>query len=98
MLRNFRLYQASIRFYQLCKLVRIAAHSKDELVRASSSVGRNLAEGYGRLAPKDKKRFYRISLGSLRECQIIFEQEEVSDAVLADLADFLGGGLYKLAR
>ena len=98
MLRDFRLYQASIRFYQLCKLVKIAAHSKDELVRASSSVGRNLAEGYGRLAAKDKKRFYRISLGSLRECQMIFAQEQVDDVVLLDLADFLGGGLYKLAR
>lgn len=96
MLRNFRIYQAAIRFYKLCKLLELPADSKDQLLRASSSVGRNIGEGFGRILPRDKKRFYRIALGSVRECTTVFLQEDVKDPVLLDLADFLGGGLYKL--
>ena len=50
------------------------------------------------MLPRDKKRFYRIALGSVRECTTVFEQECVRDVVLRDLADFLGGGLWKLVR
>ena len=98
MLKDFRLYRAAIRFYQLCKPLALPPDSKDQLLRASSSVGRNIGEGYGRILPRDKKRFYRIALGSVRECTTVFEQELVKDPVLLDLADFLGGGLYKLVR
>jgi four helix bundle protein len=98
MLSQFRLYTSAIRFYQLCKPLRLPAYAKDQLLRASSSVGNNIGEGYGRISIKDKKRFYRIALGSVRECQTIFAQEQIADAVLLDVADFLGGGLYKLVR
>ena len=98
MLSNFRLYTTAIRFYQLCKPLRLPAYAKDQLLRASSSVGNNIGEGYGRITTKEKKRFYRIALGSVRECQTIFLQEQITDASLLDLADFLGGGLYKLVR
>ena len=96
MLKDFRLYQAAIRFYQLCKALELPPNSKDQLLRASSSIGRNIGEGYGRILHKDKRRFYRIALGSVRECTAVFDQEVVKDIVLRDLADFLGGGLYKL--
>lgn len=98
MLKDFRVYRVAIRFYQLCKQLDLPPNSKDQLLRASSSVGRNIGEGYGRILPRDKKRFYRIALGSVRECATVFEQECVSDGVLLDLVDFLGGGLYKLVR
>ena len=98
MLNNFRLYTSAIRFYQLCKPLRLPVYAKDQLLRASSSVGNNIGEGYGRVSTKDKKRFYRIALGSVRECQTIFAQEEIRDATLLDIVDFLGGGLYKLVR
>ena len=98
MLKNCRLYREAVRFYQLCKPLKLPPNSKDQLLRASSSIGRNLGEGYGRIMPRDKRRFYRIALGSLRECTTIFDQEDVKDAILIDLADFLGGGLYKLVR
>ena len=57
--------------------------------------GKNSPE---KVSPKDKKRFYRIALGSVRECGAIFAQEEVVDATLLDMLDFLGGGLFKLVR
>jgi hypothetical protein len=34
--------------------------------------------------------------GSLHECQMIFAQGRVKDAEALDIADHLGGGLYKL--
>jgi hypothetical protein len=76
----------------------LPAHLKSQLLDASASVGQNLAEGYGRFATRDKRRFYRIAHGSLRECQMIFAQGRVKDAEALDIADHLGGGLYKLAR
>ena len=98
MLSNFRIYSSAIRFYQLCKPLTLPSYARDQLLRASSSIGNNIGEGYGRISLRDKKRFYRIALGSVRECQTIFAQEEIKDSALLDLADFLGGGLYKLVR
>jgi four helix bundle protein len=98
MLGNFRLYTSAIRFYHLCKPLKLPGHARNQLLRASSSIGNNIGEGYGRITSRDKKKFYRIALGSVRECQTIFAQEEVTDTILLDLADFLGGGLYKLVR
>ena len=58
----------------------------------------NLAEGNAKSSPKDKRRFFEIALGSLRECQIILQLERVTDSELLDVADHLGGCLYKLTR
>lgn len=96
MLKNFRIYQASIRFYQRCCLLQLPPELRGQLRRASSSVGLNTAEGYGRISPKDKKKFYKIALGSLRECEAVFSMAAVSDKELLELLDFIGGGLYKL--
>ena len=41
----------------------------DQLRRSASSVGANLAEGYGRYHYKDKQRFYYLSQGSIKEVQ-----------------------------
>ncbi|MBU1862797.1 MAG: four helix bundle protein [Candidatus Omnitrophica bacterium] len=40
-----------------------------QLVRAVDSVPANIAEGFGRYFKKEKIRFYRISLGSLKETE-----------------------------
>jgi four helix bundle protein len=40
-----------------------------QLRRASSSIGSNIAEGYGRKTNKDKARFYTIAMGSLFEVE-----------------------------
>ena len=41
----------------------------DQMRRASSSVGANIAEGFGRYYQKDKIKFFRNSRGSLYEVQ-----------------------------
>ena len=96
MLSNFRVYQASIEFYQGCRKLSLPSELKDQLNRASSSVSLNLAEGYGRISKGDKKRFYRIALGSLREGGAVFDLAGVRDPSLLALADYMGGGIYKL--
>ncbi len=38
-----------------------------QFVRAIDSISANLAEGFGRYSKKDKIKFYRIAMGSLKE-------------------------------
>ena len=38
-----------------------------QIIRASDSIAANIAEGYGRYTPADRKRFYIYSRGSLEE-------------------------------
>ncbi len=54
---------------------------RDQLVRASTSVVLNIAEGAGRASLADKRRFYEIARGSATEC-----------AAILDLLRLQGGG------
>ena len=38
-----------------------------QIVRSSDSISANIAEGYGRFSPADRKRFYQYSRGSFEE-------------------------------
>ncbi|MBI3857101.1 MAG: four helix bundle protein [Planctomycetes bacterium] len=38
-----------------------------QMRRASNSIGANIAEGFGRWAPRDQARFYEIAKGSAEE-------------------------------
>ena len=38
-----------------------------QIIRAADSISANLAEGYGRYTPADRKNFYRYSRGSFEE-------------------------------
>ena len=69
-----------------------------QLLRASSSVALNLAEGSGKPDPKEQRRFYGIAFGSLRECQGIISIENLRDPTLISQSDRLGAMLYKLTR
>jgi len=51
-------------------------------------------EGSAKPTPKDRKRFYAISLGSLREVQTILDL--IDHKQLIKEADILGAFLYKL--
>jgi four helix bundle protein len=53
------------------KNLKTPIYLKDQLLRASSSIALNLAEGSAKFSRKDQARFYQIALGSLKESEAI---------------------------
>ena len=98
MLDRFDAYVASRNFYWLCKELKIERFLRDQLLRASSSVALNIAEGSGKRTAEDQARFYSIAHGSLRECQAILDLERINRPDIKSCADRLGGMLFKLSR
>jgi len=97
MMKQFRTYQLAVNFYREVQNVQLPCHLKDQLTRASAGVPLNLAEGYGRMSAKDKRRFYRIAFGSIRELQAIFEIASLPED-LAFKLDILAASTYKLIQ
>lgn len=98
MLRQFRTYQISLQFYKSCTNLHLPKHLKDQLLRASSSISLNLAEGSAKPTRRDQMKYFFISLGSLRECQAILSLSGEGSPTLLDQADHLGACLYRLTR
>ncbi|MAZ47351.1 MAG: hypothetical protein CME65_02230 [Halobacteriovoraceae bacterium] len=69
---------------------------RDQLLRASLSIALNITEGSGRSSVKDKKRFYSIAMGSLRETQALIRI--TNNKILAEKYHQLGGLVYGLVR
>lgn len=95
-LKSFKTYQLAKQFYQQSLNLHLPRHLKDQLLRASSSVCLNLAEGSGKQLGKEQRRFYFIAFGSLRECQAILDLTSESNPKLVTLADQLGAYCYRL--
>ncbi len=98
MIRKFRTYDRSLQLYGLCKEARLPHHLKDQLVRASSSICLNLAEGSAKPTLKDRLKFYHVALGSCREVQAVIQMEPRLLTGLQASADILGAHLYRLCR
>lgn len=98
MLEKFEAFQVANLFYQECKRAKVPLFLQDQFLRASSSIAMNLSEGSGKRTEADRRRFYAIAFGSLRECQAILELEQITDPQIRELADRLGAMLYKLSR
>jgi four helix bundle protein len=96
MLRDFRAYQLAKEHFQLCRRLRLPSFLYEQLLRASSSVVLNLAEGSGKRTPNDQKRFYAIAYGSLLECRAVLELCEKTDSEAMKVNDHLGAMLFKL--
>lgn len=95
-LKGFRTYELAVRLYRECEQLKAKSYVKDQLMRASLSVVLNLAEGSAKPTPKDRKRFYAMSLGSLRETQSILDLLQAQEAL--KLADEVGACCYKLVH
>ena len=98
MLRNFHAFQIAKQIHFACQKLQISRLLRDQLLRASSSIALNTAEGSGKRTLPDQRRFYGIALGSLRECEAILELEQIEDKSLLSLMDQLGAILYTLTR
>jgi four helix bundle protein len=98
-MQNFKTYQLAVEFYQRASKLSAPQHLRDQLARASSSIALNTAEGAGRWdTPADRRRFFRMALGSLRESVAILDLLGNKEPHLRQLADSLGAMLYALSR
>ena len=98
MLKDFRTYQLSLKFYRQIQTQQLTCHLRDQLLRAASSVCLNLAEGYGRMSQRDKCRFYKIAFGSMREVQAVLDLAFAEDDPAVKAADLVCAHLYKLIK
>jgi len=92
---SFRTYQLSVLLYRQCACLKLPHHLQDQLLRASSSIALNLAEGNAKSSIKDQRRFFEIAFGSLREVQSILDLANGRDDIKT-LADKTAAHLYKL--
>ena len=95
-MQKFKTYQLALKFYRNSQRLHLCSPHKDQFKRAASSIVLNLAEGSAKPTAKDRRKFYYISLGSLREVQAILDM--ISHVELAQQADRLGAYLYKLCQ
>ena len=95
-MQKFKTYQLAINFYHNSNNLRLREPMRNQFHRASLSIVLNLAEGSAKPTPKDRRRFYRIAFGSLREVQAILDI--VGHIELIKEADKLGAYLYKLCQ
>lgn len=96
-MHNFKTYQLAIDFYKRCQRVKVSNRIiRDQFSRASLSIVLNIAEGYGRATIKDRRRFYVIALGSLRETQCLLELLNNTD--LLSEANILAASLFRLCQ
>lgn len=50
---------------------------KDQLKRAATSIPLNIAEGAGKITPRDQSKYYAIARGSALECGAIYDLMKV---------------------
>jgi four helix bundle protein len=95
-MKNFKTYQLSIQFYKDCQGIKLSCIARDQFDRAILSIPLNLAEGAAKPTERDRKKFYFIALGSLREVQTLLalfgSQEHIKKA------DILAAHLYRLCH
>ncbi len=95
-MKNFRTYNLAKEFHKECQKLNLRAPYKDQLDRALLSIVLNLAEGSAKPTAKDRKKFYAIAMGSLRETQAILDL--CGYTVALKLSDTVAACLYKLIQ
>ncbi|MBI4925211.1 MAG: four helix bundle protein, partial [Bdellovibrio sp.] len=76
--------------------LKLKGNKRDQFERAILSIVLNLSEGSAKSSAKEREKFYRISLGSLREVQTLLDLFGTPE--LIHEADCLGAFLYCLCR
>ena len=97
-MHSLKCYELAVQFYRTTHGLRMPGHLKSQFLRACSSVALNLSEGSAKPSPKERAKFYRIALGSLRECQAIFDLVGLNNRSIHEQQDKLARHLYKLCK
>ena len=84
-------YRASLEFagwsYRLGKSLKGPdRHARDQILRASQSIPLNIAEGNSKITTPDRRRFFRIALGSALECAATLDVLVVCNLISAEYA------------
>lgn len=77
---------------------RSRAPLSDQLIRASTSISLNIAEGNGRWHKGDKKQFFWIARGSVFECVAILQAASTNAVIAADAYKAAYENLQTLAK
>ena len=93
---KFKTCKLAIHFYHKANNLNLKGPMKNQFQRALLSIVLNLAEGSAKSSSKERKKFYEISLGSLREVQAVLNL--ISHQQLIKEADKLGAFLHKLCQ
>src|SRR3989344_1577136 len=91
---QFRTYQLAKELFLKSKAIELPNPYRDQFKRAVLSIPLNLAEGSAKDSNADRKRFYEIAPGSLREVQALIDLMDIDR--LKNDADILGASLYRL--
>ena len=95
-MEKFRTYQLAKQFYHKSNDLRLREPMRNQFQRAALSIVLNLAEGSAKSTAKERRKFYRIAFGSLREVQATLDI--LNHIELIKEADKLGAYLYKLCQ
>lgn len=98
MIKNFKTFNLACELYHECYKLKLPGHLKEQLLRSTSSVALNLSEGSGKRTDNDKRRFFYIAMGSLRESEAIILLAKVQDIKILKLLDKTGAHLYNLLK
>ena len=95
---GFRTYDLAVRYHRLVEQARVPGYLRDQLLRASSSVVLNVAEGSGKVSLADKRRYFAIALGSFRESCAALDIANQRTPEINRVADQLGAHLWRLCH
>lgn len=96
-MKTFRTLNLAIEFYQKAKSTEFKKRSiQDQFDRALLSIVLNLSEGNAKPTRKDRRKYFYISLGSLREVQTLLTI--TGHGKLVTDSDSLAAHLYCLCK
>ena len=95
-MKNFRTYQLAKELFRKSRSVKLKNPYRDQFERAILSIVLNLAEGSAKQSNADRRRFYEIAMGSLREVQAIIDLMDIKE--LKNEAEILGAHTYRLCH
>lgn len=93
---KFRTLTLAIDFYKKAKDLKLRSSLKDQYDRALLSIVLNLSEGNAKPTPKDRRKFFYIALGSMREVQTLLQLTD--ETILLHDSDRLAAHLYCLCK
>lgn len=97
-MKTFRTLDLSVEFYELSENLELKGNLRDQLLRASSSISLNLAEGNAKRTVPEKKRYYQTAYASVQECKMILKLAKTKDDNINDTADKLGAWIFNLLK